>query len=301
MSQVSLTGRREESKMRAWCFTHNNFPYTASELPVFKHERYVVWQHEKVDTDHIQGYIELSCPQRVSALIKWLPGAHFEVRKGTPDQARDYCMEEDTRVDGPWERGVYGGSQGKRSDIDDARDAILSGLSRRDVYNVHSDVAAKYPRYVETMLRFAKEDAVEKVLILEPRDGFQRQLLEIIEGEVDPRAIHWVYDRVGNNGKTYFSKFLVDSKGAFYTNGGKSVDLAYAYQGEGIVIFDYVRDSEEYVGYGVIEQLKNGIAMSTKYESITKRFNIPHVIVMANFRPAMGKFSDDRIKLIEVT
>jgi len=300
MSQAFLTGSREESKMRAWCFTHNNFSYAAEELPVFKHERYVVWQHEKVDTDHIQGYIELKCPQRMSALTKWLPGAHFQVRKGSPDQARDYCMEEDTRVAGPWERGVYGGSQGKRSDIDDARDAIAAGASRRDVYNVHSDVAAKYPRYVETMLRFAKEDAVEKVLIFEPREGFQKRIIEIIEGIVDPRTIHWVYDAVGNNGKTYLSKFLVDVKGAFYTNGGKSVDLAYAYQGEGIVIFDYVRDSEEYVGYGVIEQLKNGIAMSTKYESVTKRFNIPHVIVMANFKPHSGKFSEDRINLIVV-
>jgi len=286
--------------MRAWCFTHNNFTYPAEELPVFKHERYVVWQHEKVDTDHIQGYIELTGPQRLSALTKWLPGAHFEIRKGTADQARDYCMEEDTRVAGPWERGTYGGAQGKRSDIDDARDAILAGASRRDVYNMHSEVAAKYPRYVDSMIRYAREDSVDKVLEIVARYPYQQTLLDLVDEEPDSRSVYWVYDSVGNHGKTFLSKYFVDAKGAFYTNGGKSVDLAYAYNGEGIVIFDYVRDSEEYVGYGVIEQLKNGIAMSTKYESITKRFKIPHVIVMANFKPTAGKFSEDRIKLIEI-
>jgi len=300
MSQNLESGRREALKMRAWCFTHNNFPYSAADLPLCKDERYVVWQHEKVDTDHIQGYIELTKPQRISAMIKWLPGAHFEERRGTPDQARKYCMEEDTRVEGPWERGSYGTTQGKRSDIDVVREAIAAGADRREVYNTHSDIAAKYPRYVETMLRFAKEDAVEKVLIFEPRQGFQTDLLDMISGPADSRSIHWVFDVAGNNGKTYFAKYLVDKFGAFYTNGGKSVDLAYAYGGESIVIFDYVRDAEEYVGYGVIEQLKNGIAMSTKYESITKRFNIPHVIVLANFKPQQCKFSADRIKLIVV-
>jgi len=249
---------------------------------------------------HIQGYIELTCPQRISALVKWLPGAHFEVRKGTPDQARDYCMEEDTRVAGPWERGVYGGAQGKRSDIDGARDAILAGATRREVYNVHSEVAAKYPRYVDTMLRFAREDAVDKILEIEALYPYQQLVLDLVEEEPDSRTVNWFYDPVGNHGKTYLSKYLVDAKGAFYTNGGKSVDLAYAYNGESIVIFDYVRESEEYVGYGVIEQLKNGIAMSTKYESVTKRFQIPHVIVMANFMPAKGKLSQDRIKLITI-
>lgn len=287
-------------KMRAWCFTHNNFSYPAEDLPVCQHERYVVWQHEKVDTDHIQGYIELKGPQRLSAMTAWLPGAHFEPRRGTPDQARDYCMEEDTRVEGPWERGTYGGSQGKRSDIAAAKESIEAGMSRREVYNLHSDVAAKYPRFVETMIRFVREEGVEKIRELEPRFDYQRQLLDVIDQVPDARSIYWVYDPVGNHGKSYFSKYLVDSKGAFYTNGGKSVDLLHAYEGQGIVIFDYVRDAEEYVGYGVIEQLKNGIAMSTKYESVTKRYNIPHVIVMANFKPQSGKFSEDRVKLMSV-
>jgi len=281
--------------MRAWVFTHNNPSYPFDQLPICSKERYVVWQHEKVDTDHVQGYIELVAPQRMSFMSKWLPGAHFEVRRGTAEQARKYCMEEDTRVEGPWERGSFGGAQGSRGDIREVSTAISSGSSKRDIYEEYPEVAAKYPRFVETMLRYVNEDKVSRILEFTPREGYQTEILKILQEPADPRKIYWVYDAVGNSGKTYFAKYLVDNKSAYYTNGGKSVDLTYAYEGQGIVIFDYVRESCDYVGYGVIEQLKNGILMSTKYESGMKRYEIPHVVVFANFMPADGKFSVDRL------
>ena len=31
---------------------------------------------------------------------------HLEIRRGTQQQARDYCQKHDTRVDGPWEYGT---------------------------------------------------------------------------------------------------------------------------------------------------------------------------------------------------
>ena len=93
---------------------------------------------------------------------------------------------------------------------------------------------------------------------------------------------------------------FVEHKQAFYCNGGKATDLCHAYSGQPICIFDYVRDAKEYVGYGVIEQLKNGILFSPKYESGLKRFDVPHVFVFANFLLEEGKFSGDRVKLFEL-
>lgn len=83
-------------------------------LPVHASERFVVWQREKgaEGTEHLQGYIELHAPIRLSAMVEWLRGAHFEPRRGTRDQARDYCMKEDSRLAGPWERGDFDTGKG---------------------------------------------------------------------------------------------------------------------------------------------------------------------------------------------
>lgn len=288
------------AQARAWCFTLNNA--ASDELAQHANERYCLWQREKGEsgTEHLQGYVEFSKPMRLGGLKKWLPGAHFEVRRGTPQQAADYCRKEESRVAGPWERGEMGGQQGARADLEAAKQLIEEGASKREVYEQCSEVAAKYPRFVDALLAWRSEAAAEKVLDFSAKFPWQQELLDVVEGPVDPRAVYWVYDGVGNHGKTYFAKHLVDAHGAFYTNGGKAVDLTYAYAGQGIVVFDYVRDSKDYVGYGVIEQLKNGILMSTKYESTMKRFNVPHVIVLANFRPEEGKFSQDRLRVWEL-
>ena len=287
-------------KMRAYIFVLNN--PECIELPDYEKARYIVWQLEEGDsgTRHLQGYVELKAPQRLSAMKKWLPTAHFEVRKGTPEQARNYCMKEVTRVEGPWERGDFTKNQGARNDIAAVRDAIATGVSKRRLFEEFPDVAAKYPRYIDTMLRYQVDDLAERIVDYTPRYIWQQEILDVLSGPADPRKIFWVYDPAGNHGKTYLAKHLVDKYDAYYTNGGKSVDLTYAYAGQPVVVFDYVRESKDFVGYGVIEQLKNGILMSTKYESVTKRFPVPHVIVFANFKPEDGKFSGDRLRLFEV-
>lgn len=285
---------------RSYVFTLNN-PAT-TELPELVNARYISWQLEEGETGtrHLQGYVELVKPMRLAGMKKWLPTAHFEARRGTRDQARDYTMKDDTRVEGPFERGQFTTAQGARSDISAVRDAIAAGTSKRELFEEYPDIAAKYPRYIDTMLRYQVDDQAERIIDYIPRYTWQRDILEIVAGPADPRKIYWVYDRAGNRGKTYLAKHLVDKYNAYYTNGGKSVDLTYAYGGQPVVVFDYVRESKDFVGYGVIEQLKNGILMSTKYESVTKRFPVPHVFVFANFEPEEGKFSVDRLHLFKV-
>lgn len=232
---------------------------------------------------------------------RWLATAHFEARRGPASAARDYCMKEDTRVDGPWERGIYGGNQGQRSDLEDVKTAIKAGATKSDLMEEHSEVMAKYPRFCMEYLKGHREASVQKLPSpLVPMYGWQQSVLDLVSGDVHARHIHWVYDESGNHGKTYMGKYLVDHHNAFYSNGGKAVDLTYAYDGQPVVVFDFVRDAQEYVGYGVIEQLKNGILFSPKYESGLKRFDIPHVFVFSNFRPAEGKFSSDRLQILEI-
>lgn len=295
------------SKFRNVCFTVNN-PAADSSIDWPEYVSYGVYQLERGDvgTLHWQGYAELSSPQLLTRLKKWLPTAHFEKRMGSDVQARDYCMKQDaTYVAGPWEHGTFvpaANTQGKRTDIQAVIEAIDGGSSRQEIYREHGGVAARHPRYVETLLQFRQAAAAPKLPDFVPMYGWQEGVMEMLEDPQGPheRQILWVFDAFGNSGKTYLARYLRQERGAFYCNGGKGVDICYAYDCEPIVIFDYVRDSKDFVNYGVIEQIKNGILTSSKYESRTKIFAPPHVMVFANFAPEANKFSDDRVILVEL-
>lgn len=309
----------QQRRARAWVFTLNN-PQTRaywpdlevthllgrrkdlSKLPAHKDVKYAVWQEERggnahAALSHVQGYVEFDRPMRFTDVSRWLPGAHWEVRKGSREEARDYCMKEDTRIDGPWEHGEFGQRMGERSDLTACRDAIKAGMSRAEVLEAFPEVIARYPRFVDLCLSQYRQHV--KLMELVPRP-WQQIVLDMVAQEPHDRQVLWIYDPAGGQGKSHLAKHLVDAHGAFYSNGGKATDIMHAYNGERIVIFDYVRDSQEYVGYGPIEQLKNGICFSPKYESGMKRYDVPHVMIFANFMPDQTKMSADRWVIVEL-
>lgn len=113
-------------QLRHWCFRYSNPTETSDELiELFKKEpqlRYVVFQKEKGEEGghiHYQGYVEFKRPKRLGGLKKIHKSIHWEQRRGTREQARDYCMKEDTREDGPWEFGDFGLTPGARTDLAD--------------------------------------------------------------------------------------------------------------------------------------------------------------------------------------
>lgn len=280
-------------QFRSVCFTVNN-PSAPIEYP--EYVRYAVYQKEKVTTEHYQGYAEFSDKKSLAALKKWLPTAHFEPRRGTRDQAREYCMKVESRIEGPWEYGTFKTNQGERSDIHEVKELIMGGATKRAVYEDYPLIAAKYPRYVEQLLNYVEQDKVVLVSTIQPR-AWQAELLALLDGAPDQRQVLWYYDRVGGRGKTHLAKYLVDNRGAFYSRGGKAVDIAYAYKYESIVIFDYTRDHQDFVNYSMLEMFKDGMVTSSKYESVLKRCNCPHVIVFSNFEPDRTKMSEDRWKV----
>lgn len=124
--------------------------------------------------------------------------------------------------------------------------------------------------------------------------GWQKDLIKELEEKPNDRKIIWFYDKIGMNGKTQLCKWLIVHRDAAYFDGGAKGDISYAYKGQKIVLFNFPRTKEGYVSYDSIESLKDGIFFSKKYESRTKVFNSPHVVVMANFKPELEKLSLDR-------
>lgn len=133
---------------RSWCFTLNN-PTGAEVVLVEDIEcRYIIFGFEKGDagTPHLQGYIEFHNVQRMAAVKKIIPRAHWEKRWGNRKRAREYCMKE-----GEWiEKGIWeAGGQGARTDIQDLMKLIKEKTPKIEIMEEHPDVFAKNMRFAE--------------------------------------------------------------------------------------------------------------------------------------------------------
>lgn len=108
--------------------------------------RYIVFQLETAPTTlrhHYQGYLELTHKKSIKQLKETFPGlaeAHFEIRRGTRDEARKYCKKDETRADpdffnevGPWEWGIWVDGQGARTDVASVVALVQSGSRPEDV------------------------------------------------------------------------------------------------------------------------------------------------------------------------
>ena len=118
------------------------------------------------------------------------------------------------------------------------------------------------------------------------------------------RDVIWITDPVGWAGKTEFARYLRYNYGAMII-GGKSADLKFAIKNHfdtakqypALIILDVSRADWQLVSYSGLEDVKDGMFFSTKYESgsLTTSYT-PHVIVMANFSPDRTQLSGDRWK-----
>lgn len=172
-------------------------------------------------------------------------------------QAVKYCTKIDTRVDGPWTN--------------------IKGLKFRKT--------------------------VKDVIEINGPNRHQEEMMKVIESEESDRVITWIYDQ-GKTGKTTLIKhYLLKSKRNIAV-GGKTRDAIMLISqlleqniDPNIVFFSLTRSREQYVSYDAIEQIKDGMAVSTKYECNCLVFNSPKVVVMANYRPDESKLTEDRWKI----
>ena len=133
--------------------------------------------------------------------------------------------------------------------------------------------------------------------------GWQLQVVDILKTKPDKRTIHWFWEPKGNVGKTTLCKYLVVKHNALMLT-GKSTDmfhmLAKNPTKRTLVIVDVPRSSAGYVNYGAIEQIKNGLVFSGKYEGAQLVFNSPHVIAFANSAPDLKEMSSDRWHIVQI-
>lgn len=152
---------------RNWCFTSYNLEIwdNISDIPDTSPIKYIVFQKEKCpDTDrlHIQGYIEFCKTIRMKSVKELFKDntMHLEKRMGTRDQARDYCMKPESRVEEPKEFGEgWNKSQGHRSDLEGACKTIIEEKPKiKDFALNHPALYVKFHKGFEKLIAFTQPD-----------------------------------------------------------------------------------------------------------------------------------------------
>lgn len=142
--------------------------------------------------------------------------------------------------------------------------------------------------------------------LIEPR-GWQVPVVELVQEEPDDRTIHWLHEPTGGTGKTSLCKYLVVKHKAIIL-GGKASDiragvLAYVEKnGETppLIVVNITRSQEQFVSYEGLENIKDMCFYSGKYEGGMVVGPCPHLIVFANFPPALERMSADRWQVRQI-
>jgi len=108
---------------------------------------YWMYQHEKAattDRDHLQIYVCFKKTLRLNQIQSFMGDStcHVEKKRGTVQEAINYCSKTETRVKGPWTRGTVPLEQGHRSDLDHIVDGMKDGSLKNPM-----DVARNYPKH----------------------------------------------------------------------------------------------------------------------------------------------------------
>lgn len=253
-------------KIRNYCFTSykvdNPLPFDETKV------KYLIYQKERCPEsgrEHFQGYIELKSPQRIS-FVKNLfndNGVHCEQRRGTREQAKDYCSKLESRVDGPWEHGVFGeGGQGKRSDLKEqakiVRELIRENPKtfQRELVEEHPEILLKYSRGVEA-IRTA----------LETQERTWTTECELYIGKPGTGKSTLVKDK-------YPDAFWYSSSSKGYWDG---------YEGEEVVVFDEFKGWITHTEFTQLVGNSNKLRVNIKYG--TRPFLAKKVIIISNYDP----------------
>ncbi|QSX73072.1 replication-associated protein [Delphin virus 2] len=287
-----------------WCFTLNNptdqeKDRVATLLSDDRRVKYGVVGRESGESGapHLQGFVIFRSNRRFGALHRLLPRAHFELTRGTSQQAGDYCKK-----DGDFdEYGEPPSQQGRRTDLealvqwgDEFTTANGRPPTSPEVAQAQPTAYLRFPRLVRL---FDARQPPPNFNLETPRD-WQRELADELDEEAEDRHVIFYVDEEGGKGKTWFQKWYLQTRPnrAQVLSIGKRDDIAHVVDvTRRVFFFNIPRGGMEFLQYQILEQLKDQMVFSPKYNSKMKILPARcHVVVFSNELPAMDRMSVDR-------
>lgn len=128
----------------------------------------------------------------------------------------------------------------------------------------------------------------------------QDRILSLLDRQSDREILVW-YDRTGGIGKSFFTRWLVERRRAYYVP--PTVDnvkqiiqwVCSGYQGEPYIVIDIPRSAKWNQSlYTGIESIKDGIVYDTRYSASMRDIWGVKIIVLTNGIPKLDALSRDR-------
>ena len=143
-----------------------------------------------------------------------------------------------------------------------------------------------------------------------PLRDWQQELCNALKLPPNDREIIFVVDKKGNQSKSWFCKYYAQVYGdCMRLTPSCKVDMMYAIYSSlkthSVYFIDIVRskmdnDGNKLFPYELMDHLKVGQLMNSKYTSEMINFPVPHVVCFSNEAPNMNMLSGDRYMIITI-
>ncbi len=281
--------KKQDNGRVEWVFTWNNYPenykeFFSPDIPDVDQYTFGREVGDEKETPHLQGYIRFKkykkkrltwLKNQIHPQIRWA----YRSKNSTSRQAIEYCWKEDPNP--------------------------VCYRTGRPPKLLKFDNMYPWQQDIRRMVRHRDEDATFWSEITKWHhwpSGVKTLDREWWVRYYKPdRSIIWLYCKDGGCGKSQLGKYLCVKERAIIVD-GKTADMKYLVnerikQGAepDLIIMDISRSKKKHkIDYGGIEEIKNGLFVSTKYECGMVVMNPPMIIIFANFEPDYEKLSYDR-------
>lgn len=111
---------------------------------------------EQSGTEHYQAYFSFKYKKRKSTLIKEFPTSHFEIKRGTVQQAIDYVKKEETSIGPVYEYGDIPKEQGSNDISSEILELIKDGATFDDIAMTFTSYYIRYENNLRKLYDLVK-------------------------------------------------------------------------------------------------------------------------------------------------
>lgn len=297
------------AQTRHWIFTLNNWSVAEDAHLRALDVTYIVFGYETGEngTPHLQGYVVFATKKRLNEAKAQLgERVHLEPKRGTPVQAADYCKKDGIFFENGEQPQGRKGTTALDTFIKWVTDRIEDGdpiPSQREIAQLFPVLWLRHERRLGQLIHHMYPQVrFEEEVVLHPwQDELRKALI------VPPpcnRGIIFYVDEEGGAGKTHMQRYMLTNHSDIsqVVSVGKRDDIAHALdETKTVFMFNVARGGMQFLQYTILEQLKDRMVFSPKYDSRTKLFpQDVHVVIFCNEHPDMSKMTADRYVIVEL-